>query len=86
MKEINGFNGGIVKRVVTPSIWDSGFRTIPPRIVVSRKLMRILAVVQDHAGQDEFSILFKGNWDSSGFKGSDLYYIPKHAVHGSSVE
>ncbi|MGC9093951.1 MAG: hypothetical protein ACP5JH_12000 [Bacteroidota bacterium] len=70
--------------LVTPE--DSGLNLIEPIILVPTKLSWIMNAIQDEVGQDEFTILSKGQWNEEGFLLSEEYYIPQQRVTPSSCD
>ncbi|HOA84333.1 MAG TPA: hypothetical protein PKV92_09290 [Thermodesulfovibrio thiophilus] len=71
---------------ISNEVWDSGINIVEPVIVIHPAISTILKVCQKHAGNNEFSILFKGLWTNECFYVSDTYYIPKQKVSTTSVD
>lgn len=69
-----------------PDAWDSGLATREPCILLSDRVRKILKTIQDEVGNDEYSVLFKGDWESKGFTVSNNYYIPKQEISSMSVD
>ena len=67
-------------------VWDSGFEVVKPKIIVPRECMDVMAEIQDHVDDREFSVLFKGKWGEHGFLIGSEYLIPKQEVMRCSVD
>ena len=46
------------------TVWDSGYEVNDMQIHVDRKVYGIIRGVNEYADGDEYSVLFKGNWES----------------------
>ncbi len=68
------------------TVWDSGYEVNDMQIHVDRKVYNIIRGVDKYSDGDEYSVLFKGNWESNGFNVYGEYYVPKQKVTGSSVD
>ena len=68
------------------TVWDSGYEVNDMQIHVDRKVYNIIRGVDKYSDGDEYSVLFKGNWESNGFNVYSEYYVPKQKVTGSSVD
>lgn len=69
------------------STWDSGLNIIEnPKVLIPRKLVAVCKKIQEHVGDNEFSILCKGEWREKGFRISEEFIIPKQEVGTASVD
>jgi len=67
-------------------VWDSGFEVVKPKIMIPRECMDVMAEIQDHVDDKEFSVLFRGKWGQYGFQLETDYLIPKQEVMRCSVD
>ena len=67
-------------------VWDSGLKTVKPKIFVPEHILNICNEVQKQNGSNEYSMLLNGQWREQGFIIEDKYYIPKQEVSGASVD
>ena len=76
------------KKVATidDEIMSSGYKVNDLEILVDQKVYNVMRAAADIAGDDEYSILFKGYWSDAGIMVSEEYYIPKQTISGSSVD
>jgi len=76
------------KKVATidDEIMSSGYKVNDLKILVDQKVYNVMRAAADIAGEDEYSILFKGYWADTGIVVSEEYYIPKQTISGSSVD
>ena len=76
------------KKVATidDEIMSSGYKVNDLEILVDQKVYNVMRAAADIAGEDEYSILFKGYWTDTGIVVSEEYYIPKQTISGSSVD
>jgi len=76
------------KKVATidDEIMSSGYKVNDLEILVDQKVYNVMRAAADIAGEDEYSILFKGHWADTGIVVSEEYYIPKQTISGGSVD
>jgi len=76
------------KKIATidDEIMSSGYKVNDLEILVDQKVYNVMRAAADIAGEDEYSILFKGHWADTGIVVSEEYYIPKQTISGSSVD
>jgi len=76
------------KKVATidDEIMSSGYKVNDLKILVDQKVYNVMRAAADIAGEDEYSILFKGYWADTGIVVSEEYYIPKQTISGGSVD
>ena len=76
------------KKVATidDEIMSSGYKVNDLEILVDQKVYNVMRAAADIAGDDEYSILFKGYWSDAGIMVSEEYYIPKQTISGGSVD
>ena len=76
------------KKIATidDEIMSSGYKVNDLEILVDQKVYNVMRAAADIAGEDEYSILFKGYWADTGIVVSEEYYIPKQTISGGSVD
>jgi len=76
------------KKIATidDEIMSSGYKVNDLEILVDQKVYNVMRAAADIAGEDEYSILFKGHWADTGIVVSEEYYIPKQTISGGSVD
>jgi len=68
--------------------WDSGLVVVKgkPTIQIPIKILLVCKKIQQHVGENEFSILCKGKWSKGKFIISNDYVVPKQKVSPNSVQ
>ena len=74
------------EETTTSKVWDSGFKPLKPTVVIDLKLLSIMKFIQSKVGDNEFSILAKGDFKDGVFYVNPDYYIPEQEVTGTSVD
>ncbi len=77
---------GLASLNETKTIWDSGFKPLKPTVVIDPKLLRVMKFIQNKVGDNEFSILAKGEFKDGVFYVGSEYYIPEQEVTSNSVD
>lgn len=81
---VNWDSSGSTER--TKSVFDSGLEVLQdPTVHVPKKVQDIATQLQEEVGNDEFGVLFRGEWTEDGFRVYPDYVVPEQKVSRAHI-